>query len=415
LTDDISGCTFTWAGKEEAKSTASGPSKYKLRHLKKQSVSSDNTENMFIEGDNLEALKILRESYLGKVRMIYIDPPYNKGGRFVYSDKFADTHDEWLSMMYPRLLISKELLSEEGAIFISIDDNEVHNLRMLMNEAFGEENYIATIIWEKKFSPQNDARWFSDNHDYILVYARKKETWRPRLLPRTDESDARYKNLDDDPRGAWTSSDMTVKTYNRDYDYEITAPSGRKVLPPRGRCWGMSIDAFQDLVKDNRVWFGGEGNNVPRLKRFLSEVKQGLTPCTIWKRTEVGDNQEARRTIRDLFGDVGIFETPKPLRLMKQILHIGTEPNREDIVVDFFAGSCTTAHAVLEQNEHDGGNRRFIVVQLAEPVPAGSRAFEAGFTTVAEIGAERIRRVIENMRMTSEKNNQLGFKYHQME
>ncbi|MHA2354316.1 MAG: site-specific DNA-methyltransferase [Candidatus Thorarchaeota archaeon] len=415
MRDEIIDFRFAWAGKGEARSIAMEQPQHTLKLIEDQSVSYDSTENMFIEGDNLEALKILRESHGGKVRVIYIDPPYNKGGSFVYSDKFAGTHDEWLSMMFPRLLISRDLLCVDGVIFVSIDDNEVHNLRILMNEVFGEENFVATIIWEKKFSPQNDARWFSDNHDYILVYARKKDLWRPRLLPRTEETDSRYKNPDNDQRGPWTSSDLTVKTYNKNNDYEITAPSGRKILPPRGRCWGVSHDAFNDLVTDNRVWFGVEGNNVPRLKRFLSEVRQGLTPCTIWKRTEVGDNQEARRTIREIFGDVGLFETPKPLRLMKQILHISTEPRRDDIVLDFFAGSCTTAHAVLEQNQEDGGNRSFIVIQLAEQVPNESRAFEAGFTTVSEIGAERIRRVIEKMSTTSKNHEPLGFKYYHLE
>jgi adenine-specific DNA-methyltransferase len=346
--------------------------------------------------------------------VIYIDPPYNKGGNFVYSDRLSDTHADWLSMIFPRLLISRDLLCDEGAIFVSIEDNEVHNLRMVMNEVFGEDNFVATIIWEKKFSPQNDARWFSDNHDYIIVYARNKDLWRPRLLPRTQETDARYKNPDDDPRGPWTSSDLTVKTYNKDYDYVITTPSGRAVNPPRGRCWGMGIDSFNSLVIDNRIWFGSDGNNVPRLKRFLSEVKQGLTPCTIWRRSDVGDNQEARRMIRQIFGDVGVFETPKPLRLMKQILYISTEPHRNDIVLDFFAGSCTTAHAVLDHNQDDGGNRRFIMVQLPEAVPDSSRAQDAGFSTVSEIGAERIRRVIEGMKSNTDDGSSIGFKFYRI-
>jgi adenine-specific DNA-methyltransferase len=407
-------CSFAWPGKEDARNAATGRSPYSLKLLEDRSVSPETTENMFIEGDNLEALKILRESHSESVKVIYIDPPYNKGRIFVYSDRLAESHADWLSMIFPRLLLSRELLREDGAIFVSIDDNEVHNLRMAMNEVFGEDNFVATIIWEKKFAPQNDARWFSDNHDYILVYARNKELWRPRLLPRTDETDSRYKNPDGDPRGPWTSSDLTVKTYSKDYDYVITTPSGRAVRPPRGRCWGMSLDTFNSLVADNRIWFGLQGNNVPRLKRFLSEVKQGLTPCTIWRRSEVGDNQEARRTIRQIFGDVGVFETPKPLRLMKRILHIGTEPHQNEIVLDFFAGSCTTAHAVLEQNQVDGGNRRFIMVQLPETVPESSRAYDTGFTTVSEIGAERIRRVIKRMTSDSEDALPLGFKFYQI-
>jgi adenine-specific DNA-methyltransferase len=407
-------CSFKWSGKEEARNAATGRSPHSLKLMEELSVSPETSENIFIEGDNLEALKILRESHSESVKVIYIDPPYNKGGSFVYSDRLAESHADWLSTIFPRLLLSRELLREDGAIFVSIDDNEVHNLRMAMNEVFGEENFVATIIWEKKFSPQNDARWFSDNHDYILVYARNKELWRPRLLPRTDGTDSRYKNPDGDPRGPWTSSDLTVKTYSKDYDYVITTPSGRAVRPPRGRCWGTSLDAFNSLVADNRIWFGLEGNNVPRLKRFLSEVKQGLTPCTIWRRSEVGDNQEARRTIRQIFGDVGVFETPKPLRLIKRILHIGTEPHQNDIVLDFYAGSCTTAHAVLDQNQADGGNRRFIMVQLPETVPESSRAYDAGFTTVSEIGAERLRRVIKRMVSDFEDALPLGFKLYQV-
>ncbi|MFW9966117.1 MAG: site-specific DNA-methyltransferase [Candidatus Thorarchaeota archaeon] len=414
MQEEINSCRFTWTGKRDARNAATRRSKHKLKILEEQSISFDSTENMFIEGDNLEALKVLRESHNGAISVIYIDPPYNKGGSFVYNDKFTESHAEWLSMMFPLLLVSRELLREDGAIFVSIDDNEVHNLRMLMNEVFGEDNFVATIIWEKKFSPQNDARWFSDNHDYILIFARNKDLWRPRLLPRTEETDARYKNPDNDPRGPWTSSDLTVKTYNKDYDYELTTPSGRRVHPPRGRCWGMTRQSYNGLVAENRIWFGLDGDNVPRLKRFLSEVKQGLTPCTIWRRSEVGDNQEARRTIRQIFGDVGVFETPKPIRLMKRILHISTEPDRNDIVLDFFAGSCTTAHALLEKNLEDGGNRSFIVVQLPERVPENSRAIGAGFTTVSEIGAERIRRVIQEMNLSSEKAQALGFKYYQL-
>ncbi len=394
---------------------------FKLEPSLEQSVDFDNTQNMFVEGDNLEVLKLLLSSYGGKVRMIYIDPPYNTGGTYVYSDRHQtrpnsssneNLHSGWLSMIFPRLLLARKLLREDGVIFASIDDNEVHHLRMMMNEVFGEENFVATIVWEKKFSPQNDARWLSDNHDYILLYARNKERWRPNLLPRTDEADSRYKNRDDDARGPWTSSDMTVKTYNKDYDYEITTPSGRKVKPPRGRCWGMPKSSFLALVSENRVWFGSKGNNVPRLKRFLSDVKPGFTSRTIWKRTEVGDNQEARRSIREIFGDVGVFDTPKPVRLIKRMLNLSTEARENDVVLDFFAGSCTTAHAVLELNHEDGGNRRFIMIQSPEEVPADSRPNEAGFKTVSEIGSERIRRVARTLKHEDDTSSQdLGFKY----
>ncbi|MFW9800536.1 MAG: site-specific DNA-methyltransferase [Candidatus Thorarchaeota archaeon] len=414
-------CTLSWPGKEEARERALSQSSFRLEPNLEQSVDFDRTQNLFVEGDNLEVLKLLRSSYDSSVRMIYVDPPYNTGGAYVYSDKHqtrADTssnenpHSGWLSMMFPRLLLAGELLREDGVVFVSIDDTEVHHLRMMMNEVFGEENFVATIVWEKKFSPQNDARWFSDNHDYILLYARSKDNWRPNLMPRTKEVDSRYKNPDGDARGPWTSSDMTVRTYNKNYDYEIMTPSGRIVEPPRGRCWGMPKSSFLTLVAENRVWFGDQGNNVPRLKRFLTDVKPGVTPRTIWKRTEVGDNQEARRGIRGIFGDVGVFDTPKPVRLIKRMLSLSTESRSNDIVLDFFAGSCTTAHAVLELNHEDGGNRRFIMVQSPEEVPADSRANEAGFKTVSEIGSERIRRVAGTLKRKDDVNGEdLGFKY----
>ncbi len=320
--------------------------------------------------------------------MVYIDPPYNKGRSFVYKDDYS----EWLSMMLPRLTLARELLAEDGVIFASIDDGEVHNLRLLLNEVFGEHNFVATIIWEKKFSPQNDTRWLSENHDYILLYARNKSVWRPGLLPRTKTANARYENRDNDPRGPWTSSDLTVKTYNPDYDYEITTPSGRIVSPPKGRCWGMPKEAFHRLVGEGRIWFGHDGGNVPRLKRFLADVKQGMTARTIWTRNEVGDNQEARRTLRSLFGDIGVFDTPKPIRLVKRMLQLSTNPTSGDVVLDFFAGSCSTAHAVMELNAEDGGNRRFIMIQLPETVPPNTRAHRMGFRTVSAIGLERIKR-----------------------
>ncbi|MHA2379327.1 MAG: site-specific DNA-methyltransferase [Candidatus Thorarchaeota archaeon] len=422
MTDRPDSYTLSWPGKDEARGLAYNQSLYTLEADPELSVEFDTAGNLFIEGDNLEVLKLLLPTHEGKIKMIYIDPPYNTGGTFVYSDRHSShsrassrqdgIHSGWLSMMFPRLILAQRLLREDGVVLVSIDDKEVHHLRMMMNEVFGEENFVTTIVWEKKFSPQNDARWFSDNHDYILLFACNKERWRPRLLPRTPKTDSRYKNPDNDPRGPWTSSDMSVKTYNMDYDYEITTPSGRRVQPPRGRCWGMPRNSFTALVDDNRVWFGEKGGNVPRLKRFLSDVKPGITPRTIWRRSEVGDNQEARRQIRDIFGDVGVFDTPKPVRLIKRMLHLCTEPNGNDIVLDFFAGSCTTAHAVLELNQEDIGNRQFIMVQSPEEVPKKSRASAAGFRTVSEIGSERLKRVIESIRPEDEAESQdLGFRY----
>ncbi len=422
MTEKLGACILSWPGKDEARELARSQSLCTLQADPGRSIEFDEAQSLFIEGDNLDALKLLLPSFEGRIKMIYIDPPYNTGIDFVYSDRHSadplssrkseDTHHGWLSMMFPRLILARRLLKEDGVIFVSIDDNEVHHLRMMMNEVFGEENFVTTIVWEKKFSPQNDARWFSDNHDYILLFARNKEGWRPRLLPRTAETDSRYKNPDNDPRGPWTSSDLTVKTYNVSYDYEITTPSGRRVKPPTGRCWGMPRDSFNELVEDNRVWFGEKGRNVPRLKRFLSDVRPGITPRTIWKRSEVGDNQEARRHIREIFGDVGVFDTPKPVRLIKKMLHLSTEPDSNDIVLDFFAGSSTTAHAVLELNQEDKGNRQFILVQSPEEVPSESRARASGFRTVSEIGSERLRRVITSIKSKNEALSQiLGFRY----
>lgn len=422
MTEKPGTCTLSWPGKDEARGLAYKQSLFTLEADPERSIEFDTAQNLYVEGDNLDVLKLLLPSFEGRVKMIYIDPPYNTGGDFVYSDrhntvrgasqKLEGIHHGWLSMMFPRIILAKMLLREDGVVFVSIDDNEVHHLRMMMNEVFGEENFVTTIVWEKKSSPQNDARWFSDNHDYILLFARNKQEWRPRLLPRTAETDSRYKNPDNDPRGPWTSSDMSVKTYNVAYDYEITTPSGRRVKPPKGRCWAMPRNSFTVLVDDNRVWFGEKGSNVPRLKRFLSDVKPGITPRTIWKRSEVGDNQEARRHIREIFGDVGVFDTPKPVRLIKRMLHLCTEPDGDDIVLDFFAGSSTTAHAVLELNQEDNGNRQFILVQSPEEVPNESRARVSGFRTVSEIGSERLRRVIASMKLEIEAPAQvLGFRY----
>src|SRR5690606_3228647 len=279
---------------------------------------------------------------------------------------------------------------QDGVIFVSIDDNEVHNLRLLMNEIFGEENFVASVVWEKKFAPSNDAKWFSDNHDYVLIFSKNKEIWRPNLLERSEEAKNRYKNPDNDERGVWVSGDMTVKTYNAAYDFEITTPSGRKVTPPEGICWRFSKNKIDELIKENRIWFGVDGNNVPRLKRFLSDVKDGITPMTIWKYKDVGHNQEAFQEVRKLFEGQQFFSTPKPNRLLKQCISIGSDS--ADIILDFFAGSGTTAHAVMDLNKEDGGNRKYICVQLPELTEEKSEAYKAGYKTIAEISKERIRR-----------------------
>jgi adenine-specific DNA-methyltransferase len=421
---------FTWVGKRQSIVEANLPIQKTLRPLMDESLDWENTKNIYIEGDNLDALKLLQESYLNKVKMIYIDPPYNTGNDFIYNDSFVMEkeeydeesgaidevgnrliknnkdrgryHSDWCSMLYPRLKLAHNLLKEDGVIFVSIDDNEVHNLRKMMDEVFGEDNFVANIIWEKKFSPQNDAKWFSDNHDHILCYAKNKKLWSPNLLPRTEEADARYKNPDNDPRGVWTSGDMTAKRVTEKDIYEITTPSGKNYFPTKGRSWSVSKSKFDELMIDNRIWFGENGDNVPRLKRFLTDVQDGLTPLTIWKYTDVGHNQEAQQEVKLLFNN-SFFDTPKPVRLIHRIGLISTDQN--DIILDFFSGSATTAHAVMKLNAEDGGERRFIMVQLPEACGDESEAYKAGFKTIADIGKERIRRAGSRIKEEIEEEN----------
>jgi adenine-specific DNA-methyltransferase len=356
-------------------------------------------DNLIIHGDNLEALKALLPQYEGKVKLIYIDPPYNTGNEgWIYNDNVNDPkikkwlgevvgkegedlsrHDKWLCMMYPRLKLLHKLLSEDGSIWISIDDNEQGLLRLLLDEIFGQNNFINNIIWEKKYSPQNDARWLSDSHDFIITYAKNKTIWIPNLLPRTDEMNARYKNLDNDVRGVWKSSDLSVKTYNAATDYPITTPSGRIVNPPKGYCWRVSKAKFQEMLDDKRIWFGPDGSNVPSIKRFLSDVQDGMVSKTLWFREEIGDNQEAKQDLKNIFFESSTpFDTPKPTRLIQRILQIASDP--DSIILDSFAGSGTTAHAVLKLNQEDDGHRKFIMIEMEDYAET--------------ITAERVRRVI---------------------
>jgi adenine-specific DNA-methyltransferase len=315
----------------------------------------------------------------------------------MYNDTFRNKkkkecrHSGWLNMIYPRLRVAKDLLTNDGVIFISIDDNEVENLNKVCKEIFGEQNFIANIIWQKKYSPQNDAKWFSSMHDFIVCVSKNKDIWRPVLLPRTAEQDARYTNRDNDPRGPWKSSDLSVKTYSANYDYPITTPSGKVVELPAGRCWMTSKTNMQKLIEDNRIWFGENGDNVPSLKRFLSDVKQGITPSTIWFRDDVGDNQEGKQELVKLIPE-NIFQTPKVVRLIQRIVYLSSRPSDNDIILDFFSGSATTAHAVMKLNAEDGGNRKYIMVQLPEETDEKSEAYKAGYKNICEIGKERIRR-----------------------
>ena len=321
-----------------------------------KSYGDKNSENMLIYGDNLLALKALEQDFAGKIKCIYIDPPYNTGNAFEHYDDGVE-HSLWLSLIKPRLELLRALLSDNGSLWISIDDDESHYLKVLCDEIFGRRNFVANVIWEKKYSPQNDAKWLSDSHDHIIVYAKSKKIWRPNLLPRTKEMNKRYKNPDNDPRGPWKPADFSVKTYNVNSDYPITLPSGRIVNPPGSRCWVTSREKFEKLIIDNRIWFGKTGNNVPSLKKFLSEVKDGSVSKTIWFRTEIGDNQEAKKETKDI-NDVEVFATPKPERLIQRILTLAS--NEGEWVLDSFLGSGTTAAVA-----HKMG-RKWIGIELGE-------------------------------------------------
>ena len=306
-------------------------------------------DNLIIKGNNLIALHSLKKRFAGKVKLIYIDPPYNTGSdSFNYNDTF--NHSTWLTFMKNRLEIARELLSEEGTIWINIDDDEGHYVKVLVDSIFGRENFVNTIIWQKKYSPQNDAKWFSDNHDFIHVYAKNKEIWKPNLLPRSDEMNSRYKNPDNDPRGVWKPVDLSVKRVTEKDIYEIITPSGRKVLPPLGRSWVLSKTKYEEYLSDNRIWFGDKGNNIPSIKKFITEVSAGLVPQTIWLYKEVGHNQDAKKEIKNLFNDEVVFGTPKPEKLIQRIIQLASKEG--DLVLDFFMGSGTTqavAHKMQRQ------------------------------------------------------------------
>lgn len=348
-----------WVGKEkraklEPRILIEDPEK--SYHADKRVSDNDIFDNMLIHGDNLLALKALEQDYAGRVKCIYIDPPYNTGNAFEHYDDGLE-HSIWLSLMRERLELLKNLLSDDGSIWINLDDNESHYCKVLCDEIFGRINFVSNVIWQKKFSPSNDAKWLSDNHDHILCYAKNKITWRPNLLPRSDLMNSRYKNPDNDIRGPWTSGDVSVKTYSASCDYPITTPSGRVVNPPRGYCWRFSREKFQEMVADNRIWFGENGNSVPRVKRFLSDVKDGITALTIWTYQEVGHNQDAKKEVKS-FNDKDVFATPKPERLIERVLTLGSNPG--DLVLDSFLGSGTTAAVA-----HKMG-RRWIGIELGE-------------------------------------------------
>lgn len=409
---------FTWAGKAQARREAHKPSTGTLRPAPEESVDWANTKNLYIEGDNLEVLKLLQKSYGGKVKMIYIDPPYNTGKDFVYKDNYRDNlrnykeqtgqvdseghtlstnsdtdgryHSNWLNMMYPRLRLARNLLRDDGVIFMSIDDTEVGNLRAACDEVFGSMNFVANVIWEKKYTVANDATYFSDNHDHVLMYCKNKEAFKIGRLPRTEEMNAAYKNPDNHPKGVWKATPLQAKS-GSDSAFEHTFPNGVTWAPPVGRYSAYSHDRLDELFHAGEIWFGFDGNSTPSRKTFLAELKNvGVVPRTILTYSEAGHNHEAILEIKEFF-EGNIFDTPKPTRLVKLLSRISAV-GHEDTILDFFSGSGTTAHAVMQLNAEDGGQRQHIQVQLPEPTDAKSEAYKAGYTTIAEIGKERIRR-----------------------
>ena len=424
---------MNWPGKKEAILEANSPINKTLRPCREESVDFDKTENLYIEGDNLDVLKLLQETYLNKVKMIYIDPPYNTGNdSFVYPDNFAmdgdefseasgqydedgnmnydirkngesngKFHSDWLNMMYPRLKLAKDLLSDEGVIFISIDDNELHDLRKMCDEVFGERSFVATFIWEKRLTREN-RRTISVRHDYIVTYAKNGYNVSNSigLLPMDQSAIERYKNPDEDYRGIWTSVPAIAQAGHgtKNQFYTLITPSGREIDPPSGSCWRYTKEKMEQAIKDNRIWFGGNGNGVPRIKKFLNEGKQGLTPETMWMATNVGTNDSAKRELTNLFDGYAVFETPKPIDLIKQMVQINLSDDKADIIMDFFSGSATTAHAVMQLNAEDEGNRKFIMVQIPEPCDEKSEAYRAGYKNICEIGKERIRRAGEKIK-----------------
>lgn len=434
---------FTWPDKRAAVRLANTPTTKTLRPCREESVDFDNTQNLYIEGDNLDVLKVLRETYLGKVKMIYIDPPYNTGNDFVYNDEFAQGrgefeetsglfdeegnqtvdpmqrntesngrfHTDWLNMIYPRLKVARDLLTEDGVIFVSIDDNEVENLKKVCDEIFGNSNFVSQVVWERSFAPISLKKHFSNSHDYILVYGKNIAITECHGLPRTEENSARYSNPDNDPRGPWQSDNTTVGPVIQSKVYELELPSGRKILPPSGRCWLYTKERFEEMIADKRIWFGTNGDNVPRLKRFLSEVKQGITPMSIWKHEEVGHSQSASQKLKKMFDGKAYFEYSKPVELLERCLALYT--NQDSLILDFFSGSATTAHAVMKLNAEDGGNRNFIMVQLPELTDEKSEAYKAGYKNICEIGKERIRRAGKKIKEESPlttQNLDIGFR-----
>lgn len=429
---------FTWVGKKQAMVEACKPIRKTLRPCRDESVDWENTQNLYIEGDNLDVLKLLQESYLNKVKMIYIDPPYNTGNdSFIYPDDYSTNkelydeevgaidesgylmfkntetngrfHSSWCSMMYPRLKLARNLLTEDGVIFISIDDNEVDNMRKMCDEVFGENNFVTQFVWQKNFAPKNDNKYVSISTEYILLYSKNKVDFDCGLLPRTEKHNQGYSNPDNDIRGMWTSGSMLATTFSAKGVFEIVSPNGTKHLPAEGRCWRFSQETIEKMKKDNRIWYGSDGNGVPRIKRFLSEMPNGIVPQNLLLYQDVGSNQEGTNELKDIF-KTQLFSFPKGSKLLKYLITIGNAKNNS-IILDFFSGSATTAHAVMQLNAEDGGKRKFIMVQLPEICDEKSEAYKAGYKNICEIGKERIRRAGKKIvEETGKKDLDIGFR-----
>lgn len=424
---------FSWHGKSAARRIAQTPSTGTLRPCKAESKNWDTTQNLFIEGDNLEVLKLLQKSYHKQVKMIYIDPPYNTGKEFIYPDNYKDNldtyleytgqkdsegrkfgtnaetsgryHTNWLNMMYPRLKLARNLLRDDGVIFISIDDNEVANLRKLCDEIFGEENFVANVIWQKKYTRSNDAKWFSDNHDHILCYAKNKEKLRLNSLPRTEEQLSSYTNPDNHKKGKWKATPLHAKSGSNTSSF--TFKNGVTWKPPIGTFRRFNDESMQMMDLNDEIWFGIDGTQTPQRKSFLCDVKDGVTPVTIWPYDEVGHTHQANDELKSLnLG--GLFNNPKPSKLISRAITLSVTTDQNDVILDFFSGSCTTAHSVMDLNSQDNGNRKFIMVQLPEPCDEKSEAYKAGYQTIANIGKERIRRAGEKIQQDNADKDGIG-------
>jgi adenine-specific DNA-methyltransferase len=421
---------FTWWGKSQALRLAQTPSMGTLRPCEEESKDWESTGNLYLEGDNLEILKLLQKSYHNQIKMIYIDPPYNTGNDFIYKDDYKDPlqkylqmtgqadgegrklatnseadgryHTNWLNMIYPRLRLARSLLREDGVIFISIDDNELANLRKICDEIFGEENFAANIVWQKKYAATNDSKGFSVMHDHILVY-QKSAFFERILLPRTPEQNKPYIHDDNDGRGLWRSDNLLVKSFSESGVFPITNPQTAKAyLPPEGSCWRASKETIEKWLSENRIFFGKDGKGAPQLKRYLNEVQQGRVPVTWWTFKEVGHNDAANKEMKKIFGSKTPFDTPKPSSLISQMIRISAP--RDAVVMDFFSGSSTTAQSVMQVNSEDTGQRKFVLIQIPEYTEKDSTAYKSGYKNICEIGKERIRRAGEKIKAELKEN-----------